>query len=209
MPISLGIDTGGTYTDAVLLDTNDKIIATAKSLTTRYDLAEGIQDVIKKLPKKYFSEIELVSLSTTLATNAIIEGQGMPVLGIFAGYTENQLDNVKVTEIIGAENTFIIKGGHKASGDEKEVLDIELAREIITKNYENVSAIAISSMFSVRNSNHEKELVKLAKSICDKPITCGYQLADSLDAPKRALTAVLNASLIEFIRELILSVKDS
>ena len=76
----LGVDTGGTYTDAVILDeAADTVIGTAKSLTTRNDLALGVGRAIDAalaragvLP----AQVSLVSLSTTLATNALVEGQG-------------------------------------------------------------------------------------------------------------------------------------
>lgn len=207
MQIALGIDTGGTYTDAVLLADNQTVLASAKSLTTRHDLSEGIGLAIAQLPQQYLTQLSVVSLSTTLATNAVVEEQGTAVLGLFAGYNQKQLDRVKIPDILGNQFTHIITGGHNAAGKVANELDLAAAEMLIKKHHHEVSAIAISSMFSVRNTTHEKALVKLAQSICDKPVTCGYELADALDAPRRALTAVLNARLVSFIQELILSVK--
>lgn len=207
MTIALGIDTGGTYTDAVLLNDNRCVIASAKSLTTRHNLAEGIGHAIAELPQKWLSQLSLVSLSTTLATNAVVEAQGTTVLGLFAGYSDKQLSRVKIPDILGATYTHTIIGGHTAAGKVAQPLDLAAAEAIIKKHHHEVSAIAVSSMFSVRNTAHEKALVALAQSICDKPVTCGHELAGALDAPRRALTAVLNARLISFIKELILSVE--
>ena len=75
----LGIDTGGTYTDAVLFSETKGVVAKAKSLTTRHDLAVGIAGAVEAVleqAKAPASAISLVSLSTTLATNALVEGQG-------------------------------------------------------------------------------------------------------------------------------------
>jgi N-methylhydantoinase A/oxoprolinase/acetone carboxylase beta subunit len=82
MTIALGIDTGGAYTDAVLVDHNSgQVLAGAKALTTRRDLSIGIGQAVAAV----FAEngqavppaaVDLVALSTTLATNAIIEDQG-------------------------------------------------------------------------------------------------------------------------------------
>ena len=87
MAILLGIDTGGTYTDAVLLDeTEDQIVASAKSLTTRPILSIGIGAAIDAVLEKGDTDpkdVALVSLSTTLATNALIEGQGGRIALIF------------------------------------------------------------------------------------------------------------------------------
>lgn len=207
MRISLGIDTGGTYTDAVLLSEDKSVIASAKALTTRYNLAEGIAAAIVQLPAEQLAHIGVVSLSTTLATNAVVEARGTPVLGLFAGYNDKQLERVKIPEILGAQFAHTIAGGHTAAGKISKQLDIDSAANIIKKHHHSVSAIAISSMFSVRNTAHEQELLKLVKMICDKPVTCGHELADALDAPRRALTAVLNARLISFIKELIVSVE--
>ena len=81
MAILLGIDTGGTYTDAVLLDDDtDRVIAKAKALTTRPDLSLGIGAAIDAVLDESGldgSNIAMVSLSTTLATNALVEGQGV------------------------------------------------------------------------------------------------------------------------------------
>ena len=74
--MKLGIDTGGTYTDAVLVDANNRILATSKSLTTRHDLTLGISDALMGLSQEAFAEISLVALSTTLSTNSVVEGKG-------------------------------------------------------------------------------------------------------------------------------------
>ncbi|MGD2131076.1 MAG: hydantoinase/oxoprolinase N-terminal domain-containing protein, partial [Lysobacterales bacterium] len=66
--LKLGIDTGGTYTDAVLADRDSRIVASAKSLTTRHDLTLGIDAVLDGLPAGLLDGVELVALSTTLST---------------------------------------------------------------------------------------------------------------------------------------------
>ena len=77
MKLGIGIDTGGTYTDAVIYDfTNQEILACAKALTTREDLSVGIGGALDGLPKEYLQKAQLVSLSTTLATNACVENKG-------------------------------------------------------------------------------------------------------------------------------------
>lgn len=80
MAYLLGVDTGGTYTDAVVLhEAEDRVVASAKSLTTRPDLSVGVGRAIDAAIAQADvspSEIGMVSLSTTLATNALVEGQG-------------------------------------------------------------------------------------------------------------------------------------
>ena len=73
----LGIDTGGTYTDAVLLEYHSRrVLASHKSLTTKRDFSIGIERVIEGIHIENPSAIRMVSISTTLATNAIAEGKG-------------------------------------------------------------------------------------------------------------------------------------
>ena len=92
MPILLGIDTGGTYTDAVLFDEESgTVVAAAKALTTRHDLAIGIADAVGSVldgSNVDAASIALVSLSTTLATNALVEGQGGRVALVLVGFDD-------------------------------------------------------------------------------------------------------------------------
>ncbi|MEG1991074.1 MAG: hydantoinase/oxoprolinase N-terminal domain-containing protein, partial [Christensenella sp.] len=77
MKLGIGIDTGGTYTDAVIYDFDTHaLITSAKALTTKENLAIGIENAMNGLASEYFDNISVVSLSTTLATNACIEGTG-------------------------------------------------------------------------------------------------------------------------------------
>ena len=81
MRIALGIDTGGTYTDAVLMDHDTgKVLCSAKALTTRRDLSIGIGGAIDAAFEQPNApspdKVSLAALSTTLATNAIVEGRG-------------------------------------------------------------------------------------------------------------------------------------
>ena len=83
----LGIDTGGTYTDGVLLEYEARrVLDSHKSLTTKRDFAIGIENVIKAIQIQDPSAIKMVSISTTLATNAIAEGKGKRVALLLVGY---------------------------------------------------------------------------------------------------------------------------
>ena len=91
MSLRLGIDTGGTFTDAVLVDDNKQIVNAEKSLTTRFDLSLGIGDVVAKLPAASLGEVSMVSLSTTLTTNSVVEDLGAPVCVLLPGYSSEQI----------------------------------------------------------------------------------------------------------------------
>ena len=102
MAYFLGVDTGGTYTDAVIVDeAADVVIGKAKSLTTRADLALGIGRAVDAALQQSgvsATDVALVSLSTTLATNALVEGQGGRVALIFVGFDDGDLDRGGLTE---------------------------------------------------------------------------------------------------------------
>jgi len=206
--LKLGIDTGGTYTDAVLVNARNEIVAAAKSLTTRHDLTSGISSVLDELPAGSLRDVELVALSTTLSTNSVVEGRGAPVAVLLPGYSDQQIDRSGLLDIFEREMISLLPGGHDALGKEKEALDESIARNIISRQMDRVSAFAVSSMFGVRNPAHELRLRELIRELSDKPVTCGHELASSLDAPRRALTVSLNARMVPVIHDLIIAVQE-
>ena len=196
----LGFDTGGTYTDAVILDMADgRVVCCSKSLTTRNDLSIGIAGSIEGFDKELFKDVRMVSLSSTLATNSIVEGKGCCVALIAVGRDFDK--SIPVDEYI------CIKGGHNLVGKEKEPLDEEAAREFLKSVKGKVDGVAITSYLSVRNPDHENRLFELTKEILDVPVVCGHQLSSSLGFNERTVTSVMNARLIPIIKDLIVSVK--
>lgn len=211
MPILLGLDTGGTYTDAVLFDPDQGVLASAKALTTKHNLSIGLKGAIEKvlphLPAGIRpAEIALVSMSTTLATNAIVEAHGAPICLILAGYDAKALERANLKQALGSDPVIFIAGGHKPSGDEQAPLDLEAARAAILEHAPKVAAFAVSGYFSVRNPAHELALRDLIRDLTDRPVSCGHELTSKLDAPRRALTCALNARLIPQLQQLIRSV---
>ena len=206
MSLRLGIDTGGTFTDAVLVDDDKKIVAAEKSLTTRFDLTVGIGDAIAGLPAKLLDQVIMVSLSTTLTTNSVVEDLGAPVCVLLPGYSESQVKQSGLLEILPAQLVIRLEGGFDAVGKEHQPLDEDSARAAILKLQDQVSAFAISSMFGTRNTSHENRLKTLVTELTGMSVICGYELASSLGAPRRALTAALNARMVPPVKELIASV---
>ena len=202
MSFVLGIDTGGTYTDGVIVDRERRqIVSKAKSLTTREDLSIGISDVIRKMDLEPSRSIDFVALSTTLATNAIVEGRGCEVGLILIGHDQQQ-------EVPAAAIEYV-SGGHDIRGREKAPLDEDGLRAALDRMRGKVDALAISSYLSVRNPEHELAARQIAEEALDLPIVCGHHLTRSLGVKERSVTALLNARLIPIIDELIRSVKAS
>ncbi len=205
----VGIDTGGTYTDAVIIDRDThRIIASAKALTTKGDLSIGVKEalleVMQVLPlTASASDISLVSVSTTLATNAVVEGHGSPVGVFLIGFDAQMVLRTGIAKAFPNVPLFCVAGGHDHNGELARTLDVA-ALERETKAMDGmVSAFAVASAFAVRNPAHELAARDIITRICGKPVTLSTELTSSLDAPRRALTAVLNARLISRISMLI------
>ncbi len=211
MSLRLGIDTGGTYTDAVLMDdSSQRVVAKSKSLTTRHNLIEGIQSAIAAtLGDHDPATVGLVSLSTTLATNSIVEGHGARAALMLVGYQQSQLKLGNLSEAARDLPIIFIDGGHDAGGHEKQPLDLAHAAGALEQLDESLSAVAVSAMFAVRNPEHEIALRDFIWQKTRLPVSCGHELSASLDAPRRALTALINARLIPLIKDLIDATKSS
>ncbi len=207
MSFQLGLDTGGTYTDAVLINESQKIVASAKSLTTHTNLIDGLRGATEAVLEKQFHPITLVSVSTTLATNALVEGRGRPVCLILIGFSTAQMQRANLQEALGGDPHFFLEGGHNAGGKQLAELDLSLLEKHIETVAGNVDAFAVSSVFAVRNPEHELAAMELIKAKTGLPVSCGHMLSSGLDAPRRALTALLNARLIPMISSLLLAAR--
>lgn len=203
----LGIDTGGTYTDAVIYDeASGSVIAKAKAPTTHHDLSIGISGAIDAVLRRAAvvpADIELVSLSTTLATNALVEGKGRPVCAVIIGFDGDVLERAGLGEALGNDPAIILAGGHDPHGNALAPLDeSHLSQQVVAVD-SLVEAFAVTAQFSVRNAEHEQAAAVIIRSLTDKPVTLSHHLSARLNGPKRAVTAVLNARLISIIDGLV------
>lgn len=206
MAVLLGVDTGGTYTDAVLIRDDVDILSSAKSLTTREDLAIGVGNAVRSvLASSGVSpeQIVLASLSTTLATNALVEGQGGRVALIFIGFRERDLEAHGLAEALKGDPCLVVAGGHSHAGAEAVALDEQALIDFLETHKTQVSGFAVASQFATRNPAHELRAAALVAEITGKPVSASHQLSAKLNGPKRAMTAVLNARLIGMIDRLI------
>lgn len=203
MSFALGIDTGGTCTDAVLVDAHGSVRASAKALTTHGRLIDGLAEAAAAVLRGHDANaITLVSLSTTLATNALVEDRGRPVGLVLIGHSPDRLKRARLDEALRGDPVRYIAGGHAADGTPVAPLDRQALLAAAHEMAPRVDAWAISSMFSVRNPEHELAAAELLSGVADLPISAGHQLSGALDAPRRALTALLNARLVPAIVEL-------
>lgn len=205
MSLLLGVDTGGTYTDAVLIR-GEEVLASAKALTTRHDLAIGIGEAVRSVVEAAAvapGEIGMASLSTTLATNALVEGQGGRVALIYIGFEAADLERHALREALRGDPVLVMVGGHDHSGRELAPLDLAALEAFLTAEGRGVSGFAVVGRFATRNPAHELAVARLVTEMTGTPATCSHHLSARLNGPKRAVTAVLNARLIGMIDRLI------
>ncbi len=214
--LGLGIDTGGTYTDAVVMNLAEgEVVTKAKALTTRQDLCLGIKNSIESLRNVNLHQIELVAASTTLATNSIVEGKmprvGLILIGFDLKYpVDRELlrkHNLLTSQQKLKENITIISGRFDTNGEEIEPLDLESAKNAILEIKDKVKAFAVAGNCSIFNPAHELTVKRLIGLLSALPAVCGHQLTGKLGMYQRAVTALLNAQLIPMIQGLVVSLQ--
>ena len=203
--IGLGIDAGGTYTDAVVFDLKTRtVIAKAKAPTTKWNYTEGILEAIRSLETRWFEKIGLVSVSTTLATNAIVEGTGQEtglILMPPQGFSKEGFH----------EPAAVIDGRMDITGIELEPVQAQQVRDIALgmKNAHKVQAFAVSGYGGAVNPAHELAVKQYVEESTGCYVCCGHELSDLLDFRLRANTAVLNAGIVPLLERFLDSVTQS
>jgi len=201
----IGIDTGGTYTDAVLLDiVNKNVLATAKEPTTHHRLSLSTGKALKMLLQHSGvnkSDISRLALSTTLATNAVIEQKGARVAAFVIGYVKHF--KLPITA------TIFVKGGHTISGQEEETLDIDNIVDTIQGIRNEVDAYAVCSAMSMTNPNHELVTEKAISMLDPKPVFCSHTVSQHTGMRERAATAALHAKLMPLMEDFVAGVQEA
>lgn len=196
MAYILGMDTGGSYTDGVLLDSNTKkVISKAKALTTKDNLVVGITECIEALAVANTDLVDMVCLSTTLATNAVVEGKGCPTGLIEIGK--------KISGQTPAACSYYVSGRFSIQGRLEIPLDIDGVKKAYRYMENSVDAIVVSGYASTRNPEHEMIVKSMITQMTDKPVICAHEITGKLGYYNRTVTALLNASLIPIIKNLI------
>jgi len=199
--IGLGIDAGGTYTDAVIYDMPSKTVTSkAKALSTKWDFTIGIAEALSQLDQSLLEQIELVALSTTLATNAIVENQGQQV-GMLLMPPAGRLDR----EDIPYEPKAVLAGRLSITGQEIGAIDPDEIRRVARTMLEDdgVEVFAVSGYAGCVNPVHENAVRQIVQDETGLLVTCGHELSDLLNFRTRAQTAMLNARLIPLLTRLL------
>lgn len=188
----IGIDTGGTYTDAVLLEKlTGRVLAKAKRPTTHFALARGTGEALTELLRQSGAapeEIHSVCISSTLATNSVVENKGARVAVIVIGYVKHF--KLPVTAVV------FVKGGHNIQGEEEEPLDLDYLVTLVEGLKNEVDAYGVCSAMSMKNPTHELVTEKAIGMLDPKPVFCSHRISQMTGMQERAATAGLHAKLM-------------
>ncbi len=207
MRLGLGIDAGGTYTDAVIFDfRREEVIGKAKALTTKWDLRVGIDEALDRLDAEKLRRVDLVAISTTLATNAIVEGRGQKV-GLLIMPPYGLFDPADIAH----RPIAILDGRMEIDGTEIAPVDAEQVRRVARGMVEaqGVGAFAVAGYASHNNPSHEIQVRDVIRGETALSVTCGHEVSEGLNYRIRAATAALNARIIPCLDDLLEDVQAS
>ena len=186
----LGLDVGGTFTDAVIID-GHRVVATAKRRTTKNNLMNGIGEALDAVLEGYdTSNIEQVTLSTTVVTNTIVEEKEQVVdLYVVTGPGRNVDDifPVKPIYLQGYTDHRGIVVEHTPADAVRGIANMVQARS-------GTDLAAVSAKFGVRNPQEELSITEELKNTYHV-ISNGSLLSGSLNFPRRTISAYFNSAV--------------
>ena len=201
----IGIDTGGTCTDAVIYDFETKeVLSEAKTLTTHKDLKIGIRDVLRKLPEDLLRECGQAALSTTLATNACVENLGGKGKIIFLGLSRKVFMETWRSYGFRSLNDILLVDCHilpdPAASEEP---DWEALREKLPDFLKDCDCVSIVQLYAADHGGayelKVEELIREYPQFQDMPVILGNTLFADLNAIRRGAGALLNARLVPVV----------
>ena len=205
--IGIGIDTGGTCTDAILYDFDArKICGYGKALTTKDHLETGIAAALDTLPPQLLKKAEMIALSTTLATNACVENKGTRSKLLMIGFDESLMDHLKdIYASYGLKDRtqFIILDA-KVEGLYSQPFDPDWddLRRRAKEYFEDCDSIGIVQKHPRANGGRfELTAQQILKEEVSLPITISYDISNEVDVLKTAAGTMLNARLVPLISE--------
>jgi N-methylhydantoinase A/oxoprolinase/acetone carboxylase beta subunit len=202
----LGVDVGGTNTDAVLIDSRLQVAAEVK-LPTSEDIYSGINAAVKAVLEKSGIDRKLIRkamLGTTQCTNAIVERKHLSKIGVLrigAPATMEIRPMVDWADDLAqiAAETAIIRGGFEYDGKELSVFDEAAARSFFERcKQKGIKSIAISQLFSVVRDDHERIAAHICHEVLGPEAYVSYSgRIGSMGLIERENATILNAALYD------------
>lgn len=200
----LGIDVGGTFTDAVIID-GANVVSWAKRRTTKDNLMNGITEALGAVLVDIDSaQIEQVTLSTTVVTNTIVEHKEQPVdLYVVAGPGRNVDDIFPVRPVY--LNGYTDHRGIVVESTKCEVIN-HIAHTVQSRSGTNLAAV--SAKFGVRNPKEELDVTNALSAMYDT-ISTGSSLSGNLNFPRRTISAYFNSAVTDVFNRFRQAVRDA
>lgn len=210
--IGIGIDTGGTCTDAVVFDSaSRKVLSYGKTLTTKKDLKEGILKALTAMDSDLVQQAEYISLSTTLATNACVEGKGGRAKLVFIGLKKEYVEKMQGTYgLPQVSEIYFLPGDAAKFAEPEHNPDWEKFRCDVRAEfsvYDSVAVVQINPRYN--DGAYEKTAEKIINEELGVPCVCGYDLYQEINVQRRGATALLNARLLPIMNDFFTSIDKS
>jgi N-methylhydantoinase A/oxoprolinase/acetone carboxylase beta subunit len=218
LDLRLGIDVGGTHTDAVILDTDNGVVAKTKQATTS-DVTTGMQKAIAAVlaqPGAQPDRISHVMLGTTHATNAVLERRRLHQVAVLRIGSPSSLAvpplyswPEDLVAAVGGHST-IVAGGHEYDGREIVPFDSRASREFLDSVAGQVDAVAITGVFSPMSADHELAAAEIAREVLGERVVLSLSHeVGTLGLLPRENATVLNAALTRVASDVATALMDS
>ncbi|MFM2436619.1 MAG: hypothetical protein RL353_609 [Actinomycetota bacterium] len=217
LDLRVGMDVGGTNTDAVVLDANNRILARTKQATTadvRLGMKAALSNVISSIgPDAH--RIRRIMLGTTHATNAILERRSLGRvaairLGAPASLSLEPMESwPRDLRDAVCVDTCILRGGHYVDGRRISLLDEDGIRKFLIGVAKNVDAVAITSIFSPTSPEDEVRAHEIVKEVLGSnvAVSLSHEIG-SLGLLERENATILNAALFGVVGQVITAMQD-
>ena len=210
--IGIGIDTGGTCTDAVIFDNvTREVLSWGKTLTTKEDLKVGILNAMRMLDQDLLKRADYIALSTTLATNACVENKGGRAKLVFIG-----LDPKAVTMMRGTyglpdiSDIYFLECRPMTAQTSAVPPDWNKFREDVKRDFREYDSVALVQLNpQLDGGQYEREAEEIIKEELGILCVRGYDLYQEINVQKRGATALLNARLMPLVVEFFDSIEKS
>lgn len=209
--IGIGIDTGGTCTDAVVYDTErHQVLSSAKTLTTKEDLKIGILKALRALSKEAVEKASYISLSTTLATNACVENKGGRAKLIMIGVNPKAIERMHgIYGLPRTDEIYFLSGNPE---EKDKALVNPPWKQLIAdldkfKNCDSVAIVQINPKYNA--GKYEIIAEKILKKYLGISCVRGYDLYQEINVQKRGATALLNAKLLPVMNNFFEAIDES
>ena len=204
MYYKIGVDVGGTNTDAVLVSHENKIIAKTKQ-TTSLDISSGIENAIKNVLSQVRiakEDIKYIMLGTTHCTNALVERKELNKIGVIrlalpaSGAIPTMADFPNDLKSLLNKHIYMVHGGYEFDGRLISPLIETEVKLCLEKMKGNVESLAVTGIFSKTIPDQELKVAEWSKEILGDSVkvTCSHEIG-GLGLLERENAAILNASL--------------